>query len=96
MAANMAAISKGLSCEKWDVGLSAPNYVHITFVTKELYVQIFFAKIAANMAAKMRCWVFLHLIWYTLPSLQKNNMCNFYSQNGRQHGRQSEMLIFLH
>ena len=40
--------------------------------------------------------VFLHQILYTLPSLQKNNMCKFVSQNGRQHDRQNEMLVFLH
>ena len=29
--------------------------------------------------------VFLHQMLYTLPILQKNNMCNFFPQNGRQH-----------
>ena len=40
--------------------------------------------------------VFLHQILYTLSLLQKNNMHNFFFQNGPQHGRQNEMLVFLH
>ena len=44
----MAAIAKNLFCEKLDVGLSAPNFVHNAFVTKEKYVQHFIPKMVAT------------------------------------------------
>ena len=53
MAAKMAAIAKGLSCEKLNIYLSAPNFVqNTTTVTKEKYVQLYFTKMATNMAVK--------------------------------------------
>ena len=44
LAANMAAIAKSSSCEKFDVGLSASNLVHNSVVTKVKYVQFVFQK----------------------------------------------------